>query len=340
MKLKIEKRRIVIRVDADKKIGMGHVYNILTILDNFPNDNITILMNKKKTLGNEKFKNKKIKVRFFNDQKESLSIINEINPHIIVNDILDTKINYMKKLKKRGYFIVNFEDVGDGGNLADLIFNPIYHIRSSSKKFFGEKYACVRKEFMIESKKRIKKDNTILITFGGSDPRNLTSRILRIMAKMSINSKIIVILGMAFSNKKEIRKIIQEMNMHDKVVLINDSRMMAKIINKVNFVITSNGRTVFEITSLNVPMIVISANKRESMHEFVKRKKIGIYLGLYSQVPDEKIKESIIKMNEKNIQKKFITKIKKYKLFDGLNRVTKKIESDYKIHKLKKLNHK
>ena len=43
----IKRKRILVRVDGSDLIGLGHVYNMLTILNRFREDEILVVMNKK-----------------------------------------------------------------------------------------------------------------------------------------------------------------------------------------------------------------------------------------------------------------------------------------------------
>ena len=50
------KNKFLIRVDGSKEIGLGHVYNMLTFLNNIKNEEILIVMNSKSNLGSNKFR--------------------------------------------------------------------------------------------------------------------------------------------------------------------------------------------------------------------------------------------------------------------------------------------
>ena len=70
---------------------------------------------------------------YFSKRKELANIIENFQPDIICNDILNSTISYMKFLKQFGCLVVNFEDLGDGRKLADLVFNPIYYAKKHPK---------------------------------------------------------------------------------------------------------------------------------------------------------------------------------------------------------------
>ena len=65
-------RKILVNVIANKKIGLGHVYNILTILPHFKNDIILIVMNEKNCLGKINLKKNHIKLKLLKIKINSL----------------------------------------------------------------------------------------------------------------------------------------------------------------------------------------------------------------------------------------------------------------------------
>ncbi|QLH10225.1 cytidylyltransferase domain-containing protein [Nitrosarchaeum sp. AC2] len=287
----ITRRKILVRVNGSSSIGLGHVYNMLTILNHFRDDEIFIVMHNKKKLGFEKFKENLYKIKFVKNNSEFLKIMSIFNPDIVINDILDTSESYIKRLKQDGIFVVNFEDLGYGRKYADLVFNPIYLSKKKSKnEFYGSKYACVRDEFYLWKKPQTNKSvKKILITFGGSDSNNLTKQVLEIIKKSKLNQiHFKVILGLGYSRKNDIQLMGNYMRKHGfSIEIIEKSNLMAKYISESDIVITSNGRTVFEIASLNVPMIIISTNKREEKHPFLRYSCGGIFLGIHTKINSE-----------------------------------------------------
>ncbi len=336
----LNQRKILVRVNGSKDIGLGHVYNMLTILNYFHNDEILVVMNYKKNLGENKFKMQHYKLKKFSNEKQLNQIIENFKPDIIINDILNTKKSYIVNLKKK-YFVVNFEDLGMGSDYADLVFNPIYQSKvKDSKKFFGSEYACVRDEFRILKNKPVrKKVNKILVTFGGTDPYNITSKILEYVQKLGLQQcAIVVILGLGNSHIKNIYKIKFKMEkIGYNIKIINDSNLMAKHIRDSDFVISGNGRTVFEIASLNVPMITISANDREESHQFSKLTGGAIHLGSYSKLNFKLFEKSVKKILKYENRMKFSKNLKKHNILNGVNKITSEINHTYEKYSHKKL---
>ena len=326
------KKRILVRVDGSKEIGLGHVYNMLTVLNNFKNDNLLVVMNHKKNLGYSKFKKSHIKVKFFKNKSQLEKILKSFKPNIIFNDTLNTTFSYTLLLKKYSTLLVNFEDIGSGRKNADLIFNPIYYSNNTKQEFFGHQFACVRNEFRKNSKYYLRKNvKQIAITFGGTDPTNKTFYVLQTLMKLNLlNVTINVILGIGYSKKIELKKLIDKMSKNGfKINLVEKSDNISEFLRHSDFVITSNGRTVFEIAAMKIPMIAIAVNKRERTHSFVARTKCGFQLNSSSSQIFKKLDSYILKISEKNQRQKFVKNLEKHNLLNGLPLVVSIINQKY-----------
>ena len=329
----MKSKKIVVRVDADVNTGLGHVYNMLTILNNIRNEDVLIIMNMKRNLGLKKFREHLYTVKTYSNENEFWKIIRDFKPDIIFNDILNTSVNYIKKLKREGIFVVNFEDLGEGRKFADLVFNPIFESKKQMKnEYYGPNYACVREEFRVFKRKEIRKHvKNIAITLGGVDKNNNMLKILSTIKKFKLleNVKIKIIIGLGYKQKKKLLGLTNKMNsLNYKIEIVEKVDLLSKHLIDCDFVIASNGRTVFEIASLNIPLISLSVNKREQQHNFVRKFNVGYHID-YTKNIEDKLKSSIENMMNFSIRKKKIKNLEKEDLKKGITAVTTKIMSEY-----------
>ena len=329
----LNRKRILVRVDGSQTMGLGHVHNMLTILNHFRNEEILIVMDEKSKLGNKKFKEHLYNVKFFKTDNEFLKIIKQFKPNIIFNDVLNTEKNYMKKIKSGKIFVVNFEDLGTGRKDADLVFNPIFYSKKNySNEYYGPDFACVRDEFRLWEPIKIKKNiKKVTIIFGGIDPTNKTFQILKILEKFQLkNLTYSIVIGQDYKNKNQLLKLIGEMKKQGFQIILNENvELLSKIFHESDFAITSNGRTVFELGSLHVPMIVIPVNKREKTHNFVEKYNVGYIIKNLSEPTNEEFLSIFKSMLKYQNRRKFHENLKKIKLLYGVDRVVNKINLVY-----------
>ena len=331
----LNRKKILVRIDSTIKIGMGHIFNMLAILNYFRNDEIMILMHKNRNLGYKKFKENLYNVSFFTSNDEFNKILTKFKPDIVFNDILNTTPSYMKKLHNHTKMIVNFEDQGKGRKLANLVFNPIFEKQKSSPhEFCGSKYACVRDEFRIwENEILSKKIHKILISFGGTDQNNITEKTISIIEKNNIkNIEFILLLGFGYLHKKMIKQKVKNLQKNNfNIVLVDGSDFMAKYTRDIDFAIVSNGRTVFELASMNIPILAISVNSREQNHNFVEEQNVGIKIDYEKSSYEKSLKNSFEKMLNYNNRKNYKKNLTKIDLLNGINIVVDKINHEYNL---------
>lgn len=269
----MQRRAIVFRVDGDRTIGTGHIYRALTLAQHIFQHEVFFAINEKKTMGIEKVDHYRYPVIRFRDERDFFEKIQKIQPIIVVNDILDTKKKYVQRLKKEGYFVVNFEDLGSGAEYADLLINELYESdRPNPNSYYGYRYACLRNEFFLFPVHSPRESvRHILVTFGGTDPKNLTKRTLGAFRALDVEGvTITVILGIGYTQEKSLEKYIKALQEKGaEVDVVQNVSMMAKHISKADIVITANGRTIYEVASFGIPCISISQSEREQKHLFV-----------------------------------------------------------------------
>ena len=329
----LNRKRIMVRVDGSDAIGLGHVHNMLTILNHFRNEEILIVMNSKNNLGQQKFQEYLYQVKTFKNNSELQNITQQFNPDIIFNDILDTGIEYMKSISEKKIFIVNFEDLGKGKKYANLVFNPIYHsAKNRPNEYYGPNFACVRDEFRMWKPTKLRNiPKNVTIIFGGLDPTNKTPKILNLIKKFQLkNIHYSVVIGHDYKERKKLLKLILKMKEENFQITLNENvDFLSKIFHESDFAITSNGRTVFELGSLHVPMIVIPVNARENKHTFVDKYDVGYMVQLNDNLSYKKFLKSFKNMCKFNERKKFQNNLKQINLLNGVERVVSTINTSY-----------
>ena len=268
----LRRKRIGLVTNGDHEIGMGHIYRSLTLGDKLIDHDIYYFCNSKLTMGLSKIKSLNHNVIQYDDQENLIEQLDRYGVDIVINDILDTTSGYIIALKEKGFFVVNFEDTGDGSSEADITINALYEWSGNVENiYYGYKYECLREDiYMYPIKTTVKnRVQDIVIIFGGTDVNNSTVKVLRIFNQLNYaNIRLTVILGIGYQNEKSLEEFLAACRIRRTIHIVRDVLLMAEYLYKTDIVITGNGRVVFEVVSLGTPLIVLSQNDRENRHMF------------------------------------------------------------------------
>ena len=323
----LKRKRIVIRTDATNEIGTGHVYRQLYLASRIMEHEVIFLMDNSKSLGIEIVKKNNYPIVTF--EGECFEKISELKPDIVVNDILDTTLDYMEYFKEKNIYTINFEDLGEGAKIADIVFNALYDYKIPLKNIkMGYEYYVLRDEFKEFNKKQIKeKVEKILITFGGTDPNNYTEKILNLLSCYNESIYIDVILGLGYKEKEYIKnkyKDSRNIRVVDSVTNISDYMYDSDI------VITSGGRTMYEVASLGIPCMVLCQNERELTHLFGNAGNGFLNLGLGKYLNDGIIKNNLIELiNNHSMRVEMNERMCSINLENGFENIMAVVKKDY-----------
>ena len=323
----LKRKRIVIRTDATNEIGTGHVYRQLYLASRIMEHEVIFLMDNSKSLGIEIVKKNNYPIVTF--EGECFEKISELKPDIVVNDILDTTLDYMEYFKEKNIYTINFEDLGEGAKIADIVFNALYDYKIPLKNIkMGYEYYVLRDEFKEFNKKEIKeKVEKILITFGGTDPNNYTEKILNLLSCYNESIYIDVILGLGYKEKEYIKnkyKDSRNIRVVDSVTNISDYMYDSDI------VITSGGRTMYEVASLGIPCMVLCQNERELTHLFGNAGNGFLNLGLGKYLNDGIIKNNLIELiNNHSMRIEMNERMCSINLENGFENIMAVVKKDY-----------
>ena len=213
--------------------------------------------------------------------------------------MLNTEETYIQKCKDIGVRVVNFEDLGSGAKIADVVINDFYAKQNNLPNHqWGSEFYLLRDEFLLALPAPFNKEvREIVVLFGGTDPSNLTKRLMVMAAEIITKYTVhfTFVLGIGYRHVESIKDSASKFQNID---VVKDVKNMTEIMGKADLAISSLGRTMYELTTMTVPTILLAQNDRELVHEFGQFQNGFIKLGLGTEVDSETIKKTIVWLME------------------------------------------
>ena len=268
------KTEIIIRTDVSSKIGTGHIVRTLELLKLLKKYfKITIVSKynaiflwKVKKYKILKYSNKLMK-NFYKSNSNLIFFFDLNNNFVSASE--KKIINQIKKKYKTIFFVDDlYKPLKKQLNIAPYQLSYETY-KKYSNILYGPKYSIFRDNLIKVYKKNYKKINVITICMGGSDPKNLTLKILNKIKDIRLNKKlkIRIILGKLFEKKKllKIKKIIKKNN---NLKLYINPKNIYKLFAESKFSIINNGNIKYEMCALKTPFILVSNDIKT--HKFSK----------------------------------------------------------------------
>lgn len=144
----------------------------------------------------------------------------------------------------------------------------------------GTKYAPIRKEFWDTGPKSIHREvEMLMVTFGGSDLRNVTPKVQSLLNDAYPNLQKKIVVTRFFANMSEIKKLRDK---NTELIYEPDAIELKEIMLESDITISAGGQTLYELARVGVPTIVICVAENQSQN-VVGWSKSGFmeYTGLY-----------------------------------------------------------
>ena len=296
--MKKQKLKILFRTAGGKEkgheLGLGHIYRTMNLGGNFKKSNIHYLLEdfggvKKILEGNgfTKINYLKKNLALSEELNKTIQIIDDKKIDVVVIDRHNINPKYIEKLSKvvKTVAITDLNNIHHTSTLLVNGFIGFTNVKkkknSTTKYLLGPKYQIINKNFENKSKIKLKK-NKILVTFGGTDEKNITGKIIPILEEFKNKIKFTIILG-PVAKKSQSLKNLSKKYPHNIIVKENVKNMYNEI-SKVDFGICSGGITTYEFAATGTPFAIICDEK----HQLITAKEwekqgIGINLGMVNQ---------------------------------------------------------
>ncbi len=333
----LQKKRIAIVVNAYEEIGTSYIYRCLSIASKLVFHDVLFLLDEAHQLGIDIIENYNYPLQLYDGKDDLVNKLREYSPQMVINDILDTSEEYISILKEEGYFVVNFEDLGTGTEVADVVFDALYEheIGQQSNIFTGYKYYVLRDEFYFQPKKIItQKVNNVLIAFSGTDQNNLTEKVLESILSTNFDGRINVVVGVGYD---DVEGLVEKYEYNPAIQIYKNVPNIGEFMFKADVVFTSAGKTMYEICSLGVPTICLCKDEREVTHVFANESNGFINMGLGEAVERQEIIETFIKVvNDYELRVEMNKKMLAIDLKNGFENVWSVISEEYRKFLLKR----
>lgn len=297
-------KKIIILTEGGKGIGLGHVQRCLVIAQELQKKDINVCF----FVNDDPSATEWIKKEGFRYNIFSFTECKSLNTAVTNKSfiLIDTKkpiTKLIKSLRAKDCTTILMDNITSARLEADAVIYPtaIYEDNLEwkgfkGKVFGGADYVPIATSFT-EKRKRIehKKLQTpyqVLVTMGGGDPQCLTGRVVSSLLKSHESVKIKVVIGPAFSPDPDLNKI-EEQHYHN-VEFIRGENDLSALMAESHIAVTALGTTIFELTCMGVPSIII-ANYRTDEKDMNAFEKLGICLpiGYYEDVSDGAIKQAV-----------------------------------------------
>jgi len=325
----LKRKLLIYRVIGNSDTGLGHISRGITLAKQIHEHDVLFGVSREDDLAKQLLQDNNFPFFEFENEKDFENIIKNKKPDILVNDILDTTKEYMDCMRDKVDRIINFEDMGEGSEIADIVINALYEFSTPpTNHFYGHKYVCLRDEFRyMNTKSNIDDVERIMISFGGVDENNMTLKSLKAIVELieendDLDITTDIVLGLGYKYIEELNRYIKTIPNHIKIKVSQNINRMSDHMLKADLLLTSNGRTIYEATSMNLPVISTSQNQRETKHLFSHICR-GIWdLGLADFTSKENLKVAITEYVRNKDKRNFMYEsLDTFDIRNGIKRV-------------------
>lgn len=273
--------KIAIITDANQDLGMGHVYQSLTIAKTISEKTSGSVKISFITKSDPEFMrivhSESYPIQYCSDDNEIYKFLETTQFDRIVIDKLDVSPELASKIKQnltvKLIILTNLTEANlyaDVTVLADIGSNFSNVAKRDEKtgkvEFFGPKYWLLRPEFYkyaeVNKDKKTDQVRNIMLMFGGADPSNLSTYVLDELLRMDETFNIVLVLGAAFSFHSDIQEVIyRNLTSKGKVEVLEKISNVAEIMSQSDVVFASPGLSFFEALAVGTPVLGFHQNE-------------------------------------------------------------------------------
>ena len=246
------------------------------------------------------------------DLEETCAVVSRLGGQrqTIAVDGYNFNADFQLGLKKAGCRLLFMDDYGQSEAYhADWILNQnnsalddLYVKRgANTRPLLGTQFALLRREFhrhVREPKIIPKIASKLLLTLGGTDPGNVTGKVIEALMGLPLELKVIV--GGSNPNLSDLRNTVKiSASKTTSIDLIVNPTDIPNLMKWADLAVAAGGSTAWELVFMGVPsLFFILANNQHAIGMGLDKKELGICLTGFEKTPDyARLTEEVSKLS-------------------------------------------
>jgi UDP-2,4-diacetamido-2,4,6-trideoxy-beta-L-altropyranose hydrolase len=238
------------------------------------------------------------------DAEETRRLAREGSASWVIVDGYWFGAEYQTGLKSHGLKVLFIDDNGHAGPYsADLVLNQNAHARAalyrsrepSTRLLLGPRFAMLRREFT--SRCDWNRDTPVLarrvlVTMGGSDPDNVTEKVLQaILGEPGLDATVVV--GGSNPHLPRLRKLVADAQRD--VQLVENATNMPELMANSDVAISGAGTTGLEMCFMGLPaLLIVLAENQHAAAEELNRRGVAIRVGEGAEIQPSTLSPRLI----------------------------------------------
>lgn len=309
---------IYFRADASVSIGYGHVMRCLTLADSLKRSDISvsfICIDHNGHLG-DLVKSKGYFTHFLNsnniknqtdDLYSTQQLFHQLDETVdlLVVDHYQLDVAWEKAMRRSVKSIMVIDDLANRKHDCDFLLDQNFYLKKnryqglvpqSCKLFLGTNYTLLREEFLSSRNKALPRKSSIhniLISFGGTDPQNLSLLALKAINKINdMKLQINIVTG---SSNPHLAELVGHVKSNRNTTLHIDTREVAKLMTDADLCIGAGGSSSWERLCLGLPSLIVTLADNQ-IETTLDQESEGLikYIGHYDDISQDSITQALI----------------------------------------------
>lgn len=304
---------VLVRADASPAIGTGHMMRCLALAKAWQEtggavswmtaESIPVLEERLHREGIACTRTQAVPGSI-SDAEQTISEARRLNAAWVVVDGYRFPPFYVRTLERSGLHVLFVDDDGRFDFYpADVVLNQnvlatpaMYANREPfTNVLLGSAYVLLRPEFRAESRRRehARVGRKVLVTMGGSDPENVTEKVLRALTTSDIDAKVVIGGG----NPRRDTLPVLAARISSKVQIEQSPENMAPLMRWADVAISAAGSTCWELAYMGLPAIVTAiSSDQQRIAQSLAEQGIALNLGGHANLSEEAIRDALISL--------------------------------------------